>query len=630
MAGTLPQFTVTARQAVSRQLAQTDWPRQTWPPGSVKGSGLFDTFMRCKRLIGPDQRGRWLVVVAIALMVSVFEAAGTLLVFALLGLLVGDNQGATLPLVGNIERLAPGLARDELMTSLGVAVAVFFVVRGLVVIAQSYVQYRVAENAGARVSTRLLEGYLSMPYAFHLKRNSSELIRNAFDSVQRFVTDGLIPGVKLLSKFGIVAGVLAVLLWTSPLATLLAVAVLGPSLFLLLRLVHPRVQRLGRIAQDMAKQNLQALQQSLHGIRDIVVLGRERTFVDAYQLDRRMLARTRYLRRTAAEIPRVGIETGVVLFIVAFLGMTTLTGGTLTEAVPMLGLFGYAAVRIMPELNQITTGLNSLKFVGPAIDDIHDDLVLFSQERRPTADTPLALTRELTLRRVSFTYPGTAGSALAEIDVTIQAGESVGIVGPTGGGKTTLVDVILGLLEPSQGVVQVDGVDIQTRLRGWQANLGVVPQMVFLTDDTLRRNVALGVPDDEIDEDAVRDAIRLAQLEDFIAALPDGPDTYIGERGVRVSGGQRQRLAIARALYRQPNVLVFDEGTSALDNETEAALMAALEQLRTGRTVITVAHRLSTVASCDRVLLVHEGRIADTGTYHELAGRHASLRLGAV
>ena len=596
-------------------------------PGRLE---LVDTFRKCSKLIGPNQRGRWLVVVALAVMVSLFEAAGTMLVFALLGILVGGSEGASLPVVGDIERLVPGLAREELMLYLGIAVAGFFVVRGLMVIVQSYVQYRVAQHAGARLSARLLEGYLAMPYAFHLQRNSSELIRNTFDSVQRFTNECLISGVRLLSRLGIVMGVLAVLLWTSPLAALLAVAVLGSSLFLLLRLVHPRVKRLGRTAQEMAKQNLQALQQSLHGVRDIVVLGREDWFVRAYRRDRKSLARAHYLRLTAKEIPRVGIESGVVVFSVAFLGIVTLTGGSLAEAAPMLGLFGYAAVRIMPELNQITTGLNSLKFVGSAVEDIHHDLVMFDQQWRSRSDASLPLTRELTLQGVSFTYPGGTDPALADIDVTIRPGESIGIVGPTGGGKTTLADLILGLLEPTQGSIQVDGVDIHTRLRGWQANLGVVPQMVFLTDDTVRRNVALGVPDDQIDETAVGDAIRLAQLDDFVAGLPHGLATYIGERGVRVSGGQRQRLAIARALYRQPDVLVFDEATSALDNETEVALMAALEELRAGRTVITVAHRLSTVASCDRVLLILDGRIADTGTYGELASRHASLRHGVL
>jgi ATP-binding cassette, subfamily B, bacterial PglK len=588
---------------------------------------LADTVRKCIALIGAGHGGRWLFVLVLAVVVSVFEAVGTLLVFALLGLLVGSGEDTALPMIGDIRGLVPGMDQEQLTIAVGIAVAAFFILRGLVILAQSYVQYRVAENAGAVLSSRLLAGYLSMPYAFHLQRNSSELIRNAFESVKRFVREGLIPGIQLIARTAVVVAVVAVLLATSPTATLFAVAFLGPSLWLILRLVHPRVKRLGRIAQDMAKQNLQALQQSLHGLRDIVVLGREATFVDAYLRDRKEYARTQYLRKAAGEIPRVALETGVVLFIVAFLAAIMFTGGSLAEAVPVLGLFGYAAVRLMPELTQITKSLNSLKFVGPAVDNIYDDLEAIDRKRRPTSQDPLPLTRDIAFDQVSYTYPSATAPALTGVDLKIRRGESLGVVGPTGGGKSTFVDLLLGLLDPTEGAVRVDGHDIRDRLPGWQRNLGVVPQTVFLTDDTMRRNVALGVPDDEIDDDAIAEAIRLAQLEQFVASLPDGIDTFVGERGVRVSGGQRQRLAIARALYRRPDVIVFDEGTSALDNQTEAALMDALQGLREGRTLITVAHRLTTVEPCDRVVLIRDGRIVDSGTYDALAGRHTSLKL---
>ena len=596
---------------------------------SERGSVLLDTFSKCVDLVGRGHRGRWLVVLVLAIVVSAFEAAGTLLVFALLGLLVGVEGDTALPVVGDIGALAPGLSQDELAVAVGLAVAAFFVLRGLMILLQSYVQFRVAENAGADLSTRLLAGYMAMPYTFHLQRNSSELIRNAFESVKRFVREGLLPAIQLVARTAVVVAVIAVLLITNAAATLLAVLFLGPSLWLILRLVHPRVKRLGRVAQAMSKENLQSLQQCLHGYREIVVLGREGTFTDAYHHDRRELARTHYLRKAAAEVPRVALETGVVVFIVAFLGAVMLTGGDLAEAVPVVGLFGYAGMRLMPELTHITKSLNSLKFVGPAVDHIHEDLVAFEHESRPTSPEPLPLTREITFEGVSFTYPSASTPAIADVDLTVRRGESLGVVGPTGGGKSTFVDLALGLLEPTQGSVRVDGVDIRTRLAGWQRNIGVVPQTVFLTDDTMRRNVALGVPSAEIDDDAVMEAIRLAQLEGFITSLPDGLDTFVGERGVRVSGGQRQRLAIARALYRRPDVLIFDEGTSALDNETEAALMDALQRLRSGRTLITVAHRLSTVEPCDRVILVREGRIADSGTYEELAARHTSLKMSA-
>lgn len=591
---------------------------------------MLGTFRKVAVLIGPGQRGRWVLVIALAIGVGVFEAAGTLLVFTLLGLLVGAESGLTLPIVGDVADLAPDLARSTLTAWLGLGVAVFFVVRSFVILAQNYLQFRLAENAGARLSGRLLEGYLTMPWVFHLQHNSAELIRTTFHSTAQFVGGGLVPAVQLLSKIAIVVGVGTVLLVMSPLATMFTVAILGPLLWGLLRLVHPRVQRLGRVAQEMAKNTVQALQQTLHGVRDIVLLGRGEEFIGGFLSDRQQLARVRYLQSAAVQIPRVGMEMGVVLSIVALLGVTTLVGGATAEVVPLLGLFGYAALRVMPELNIITSALNSLKFVGPAIDDLYEDIVSAQEAPKHKLSTPLSLRREIALEGVSFVYPGAAVPAVSDIEVVIRAGQSVGIVGPTGGGKTTLVDLVIGLLEPTEGRVRVDGVDIRDRLRDWQANLGVVSQMVFLTDDSLRRNVALGIPDDEIDEELVWEALRLAQAEGFVRTLPEGLDTCVGERGVRVSGGQRQRLAIARALYRQPAVLVFDEGTSALDSETEAALMAALEHLREGRTLLTVAHRLTTVAACDKVMLLKDGRVADVGSYADIIARHPSLGAGAA
>lgn len=587
---------------------------------------MLDTVRKLLDLIGAGQRGRWVLIVVLALAVSALEAAGTLLIFAWLGVLVSDGGQIVLPLVGEV-----ALNTETHLIGMGVAVAGFFLIRSVIFVGQSYAQFRAAENTGARVATRMVAGYLSMPYSYHLQRNSSEMVRNAVDSVQRVVAEGLVPGVAVVSKSAAVAAVLLVLVAASPAESVLAVAVLGVLLWLILRVVQPRVKRLGATAQAMAKQNLQTLQQSLQGARDIVLLGREQAFVQGYARDRRQLARARYLQRTAGQIPRVGIETGVVCSIVAFVVFLVGDGTAVGEVIPLLGLFGYASMRLMPEFGTITKNLSLLKFVAPALDDIREDLAAMEHVELPHAsEEPLPFRRELSLEGISFRYPSGASNAISDINLAIQAGESVGIVGPTGGGKSTLVDVILGLLSPTEGAVRVDGVDIRTCLRRWHATLGVVSQTVFLTDDTVRRNIALGVTDDEIDEDAVAEAVGLAQLEEFVGALPMGLDTFVGERGVWISGGQRQRLAIARALYRKPEVLVLDEGTSALDNETEAAFLAAMGRLRGSYTLLTVAHRLATVQSCDRVLLLRGGRIEDSGPYPDLAARHATLRLTAT
>ncbi|WP_299958609.1 ABC transporter ATP-binding protein [uncultured Modestobacter sp.] len=591
---------------------------------------MLDLARKCSALIGPGHRLRWIAVVLLALLAAGLEVLGALLVVWLLASITTDASAFDVPLVGDLRDVLPTWDETGLAILVGSAITAVFLLRAVVIVGQSYVQFRVAENAGARLATQLLEGYLAMPNSFHLQRNSAELVRNTYDTVQQFVREALVPAVRLLSHSLIIAGLVAVLLATSPLATLLVLVVLGPLVWALLRLVQPRVKRLGQTSQSMSRSLLQTLNESLAGWRDITVLGAQPFFVQRFAEDRRSLARTRYLRSTAKELPRVAVETCLVLGILGILGVSLLTEGGALAALPTLGLFGYAAVRLQPSLNEVLAALNALKFVSAGIDLLHADLALFPPRSSPGSRPaePVPLQDELRVEGVTARYPGAHRNALTDVQLTIRAGEFIGIVGPTGGGKSTLVDVVLGLMEPAAGRVTVDGRDIASATAGWHASLGVVHQVVHLSDTSLRENIALGVPPQEIDETRVAEAVTLAQLDEFVASLPEGLDTVIGERGTKVSGGQRQRLAIARALYRRPSVIVFDEGTSALDSNTEAQLMAALSALRNDRTIIAVAHRLSTVQDCDRVALVEDGRLIDMAPFPELVQRNGRL-LGA-
>lgn len=591
---------------------------------------MLDLARKCAALIGPGHRGRWAAVVLLALLAAGLEVLGALLVVWLLAGITTDASAFALPVVGDLRELLPGWDESTLAVLIGLSIAAVFVVRAVVIVGQAYVQYRVAENAGARLASRLLQGYLGMPNTFHLQRNSAELVRNTFDTVQQFVREALVPAVKLFSHSLIIIGLVTVLLVTSPVATLLALLFFGPLVWGLLRVVQPRVKQLGRVSQAMSMATLQTLNESLAGWRDITLLGAQPFFVQQFRSDRRRLARARYLRSTAKEVPRVALETCLVLGILGFLGFSLLTEGGALQALPTLGLFGYAAVRLQPSLNEVLVALNALKFVTPGIDFLHADLERFPPREVAGAPAvePVPLRHELQVDGVTVRYPGAHRDALTDVRLTIRAGEFIGIVGPTGSGKSTLVDVLLGLMQPESGRVTVDGRDIASGAAGWHASLGVVHQVVHLSDSTFRSNIALGVPPHEVDESRVTEAVTLAQLDDFVSSLPEGLDTVVGERGVKVSGGQRQRLAIARALYRRPSVIVFDEGTSALDTHTEGQLMAALSALRNDRTIIAVAHRLSTVQDCDRVALIEDGRLVDFAPFPELVQRNGRL-LGA-
>lgn len=580
--------------------------------------------------MGPDGTRRWTLLILSAVAVGVVELLGALLIFVLLGTLTSADPTHTLPILGDVRSRFSGTSdRTFLLWTAGV-IGVFFVLRGCVILLQSYIQNRIAHNAGLRLSERLVKAYLEMPYAFYLRRNSSELIRNVHNSVHQIVTFGFIPTVLLASETLMVLGIVIALMFVSPLATALTIALLGPFVFTLLRIIRGRLSRLGETNQEMTQLTLKNLQESFHGVREIRLLDSVEYFLSRFYRNRARLAKALYSRGVLSEIPRIAVETLLVLFIVSFLFISVLIGAAPSGSLAILGTFGYAAVRLMPSINRIAASVNNLQYVSAAVEGVHGELSSLAAvaAKRDFVPKDLMLKRRLAVKDVCFSYgPEEATDlVLKGVTFTIEVGESIGIVGSTGAGKSTLVDVMLGLLEPTSGAVEVDGVSVHADPYGWHRRIGVVPQTTFLIDDTLRRNIALGVQDQDIDGLRVREAVELAQLSSFVASLPAGLETPIGERGVRLSGGERQRVAIARALYRQPEVLFFDEATSALDGETEASLVQGIDRLHRRHSIVMVAHRLTTLRWCDRIVLLENGRIADEGTFDDLLRRNTSFQ----
>lgn len=578
----------------------------------------------------PARRLHWLLLVALALGVSALEMLGAVIVFVLLELVTDSEAPIELPVVGDLRTLMPGVESETLLVGVIVGMGAFTVLRAVAKVGAKYAHYRVAHNAGARLSIKLVEGYLSLPYSVHLRRNSSELIRNAREAVMEAVRSVLIPTIKVVAETMIIIGILVVLITIDPVATAVAVVVVGTTATVLLLVVQPRLKRIGRTAHRQNQLTYKRLQQALHGIRDIRLLGKEAYFAREYAKSQMKLARAHYLRSTAGALPAVIFEAVIIGLILVLFGLAMLTGAESQSTVSILGLFAYAGMRLQPSMQQLIGGLNEIKHASAPLDDIYADLrearaiVAPSDDEEPVR---LELRESLRLNHVSYAYEGTDAPALTMVDLEIRAGEQIGVCGPTGGGKTTLVDLITGLLDPTTGTVTVDGHDVSQHRRRWYQNLGVVPQMVFLIDDTLRRNIALGVADSDVDEKALQEAIDLAQLNEFIEKLPEGLETRVGERGIRISGGQRQRISIARALYRRPGVIIMDEGTSALDNATEINLMTSIERLRGQRTVILIAHRLTSVKNADRVIFVDGGRIAGVDTFAELERNNERFRI---
>lgn len=556
-----------------------------------------------------------LVVLAVA--AAGLEALGALLVFYATDQLAGGDAATPL------DRFFP--SADESLGAAAAAIAIFFVARGVFIVASTWFEARTVHLTSARISERLFRRYVTAPYPEYLRRNSAELIRNAVTSVEGVAARYLTPIVAVSGEAIVIVFLVGVLAATAPLATLSVAVVLGVVGYGLLRFVRSRLRRYGTLAERATEASLSVLQQSLQDLRSIRVFGREDYFSDLFDDERQRFARSRYALATFAQLPRAVVETLVFVLLVAFIVVTSPSGAA--GSIGVLGLFAYAALRIMPGVNKVISGLNLIRYGGASVDNVIGDLAAPSPPLRRAGAARDRLTwSKVDFAEVDFGYDLDGGQAVAGLDITLERGEMLGLVGHTGSGKSTFVDLLIGLLEPGSGTIRIDGTDLAEVRGPWQREIGIVSQDVYLLDDTIRRNVAFGLPEDEIDDGHVWRCLRLAQLERFVEASPRGLDTRVGERGVAVSGGERQRIAIARALYREPTLIVLDEGTSALDTSTERDVLGALGGADRDETVVLVAHRLSTVRSCERIAVFERGRVVDCGSYEALALRCAAFR----
>lgn len=580
---------------------------------------------KCLALLPPQLRWQWAALLPLALAAAALETVGAAAVFLLIKGVSDPARIAALPFTAF---LSTRLADDgrAAIPWLSLAVAMFYLFKNALLAIFAYMQRRVISESEVSLARRMLEGYLALPYAIHLRRNSAEIVRNVSDSVGRVFERVMWPALGIATETLVVAGIVAVLMWTAPWPTVFAVGSLFGLLTLLLKLTRRRIGRWGREERRLDKEVLESLQQALGGLKEIRVMGREGFFFERFSLLQERLARVICLYETFAAAPRLIVETVFIFGMLLVLVLVTAQAGA-AEAMPVLGLCAYGGFRVVPSLNRMLMAWTSIRFSAAAVDHLYDDLQLFETcADVVAAGDGLVFDDCIALERVQYVYDGAAAPALNEVSLTIRRGESVGIVGATGAGKSTLIHVLLGLLKPTAGRVTVDGRDLFSGVAAWRRIIGYVPQDIYLFDDTLRHNIALGRKDEDIDEQKLAAAIRMAQLESFVATLPLGLDTLVGERGVRLSGGERQRVAIARALYPEPEVLVFDEATSALDNRTERDLSRALDALQGGRTLVVIAHRMSTVRRCRRLVFLHNGRIEGDGTFEELLRTSAEFR----
>ena len=574
-------------------------------------------------LVPRRQQRRLQLISLYGLLIAGLDTFALLLVYALVNLL--NNQAASgfaSTIIHHLHLNGSDRYRTALVL-LGIT-AGLFVTRSLLSVLGLWLSLGSVYAAEADLMSQLLIGHARAPQLMRLERNSSETLRTILSSVDRVMNGVVFSSVSLVSNAAVALAVtLGLFLSNSVVAvtvsvyfTLVAVA--------WVRGVRNGLARQGRRVQELTRERFLLVLQGIAAAKELQLRGRSLFYAEAATARTRgILAATRVANVASGSL-RYLLETSLVFGAVLVVATAGLTGGRDT-VLPAVGLVLAAAFRLLPALNQILFLTNQVQFNGPAIGLVQAELDTFgayadgTRDRRRLDAAPHRFEEELRLEDVGFRYPKRAESALRDVSLTVRPGESVGIVGPTGAGKSSLLDVILGMLEPETGRITLDGAPLADRREAWQLSIGYVPQDVYLVDDSVRANIALGWYGDDIDDERVVEAVHLAGLDEVVAALPDGLETLLGERGVRISGGQRQRVGLARALYTRPSVLVLDEATSNLDQATEHRIVDTLASLRGGVTMIVVTHRTASVRHCDRLVYLEDGRVRATGTFDEIS-----------
>ncbi|WP_263819100.1 ABC transporter ATP-binding protein [Salinibacter sp.] len=525
------------------------------------------------------------------------------------------------------------------LIALGVGALIVLVVSNIFIILTRWAMERYSWGRNHSLSRRLLRSYLYRPYEYFLTRNSSELGKNILEEVKEVTDQMLKPTLRGVAKAVVALFIVGFLVYFDPIVALMVTVVLGAAYGGIYLVVRNQLDKRGEARVEANTKRYQFVGEAFGGIKEVKIQGKEDAFINFYDDPSERYAWNQALYRVIKKAPRYIIEMvafgGIILIAVYLIAVQE----SLQQVIPVLGLYAFAGYRLLPALQEAFHGLASARFNVAALEKLHRDLKGLAEadssafgESGGTVAPSLGLEQELALRGVSYTYPGADTPAIKDLSLTIPARSMVGFVGKTGSGKTTVVDLILGLLRPQNGEVMIDGTPLRADiLRSWQQTLGYVPQHIYLSDDTVARNIAFGESPDQIDIETVREAARRAHILDYVERdLPNRWETVVGERGVKLSGGQRQRIGIARALYNEPSVLVFDEATSALDQSTEAGVMEAIYDLDGEQTILIISHRLSTVQRADNIFMLEDGRKVGEGSYDDLLEEHSKFRSMAL
>lgn len=592
----------------------------------------IETYRKLYSLLNQrTKRNLWLLLIGMFI-TGLIEVAGIGILPIFIQLVVNPAKMNDIAIVGDWYAFET-LTQDVVFLYGSIAVITIIVLKNLIVFGFRYIQVRFSFGLQVEFGRRLFRGYLNAPYLFHVNLNSAHALNRLSAEIKIVVNQLIITALTLVSDSIMALMVCLTLFLTEAQLTTILFAVFLVSSVIFFRFVRNNTNKYGRENQLHRDQLLKTISQGLGGLKEARIMKREKALFRSYNRSISAIARTASYNETVANSIRPFFEIMVMIAVIIITTVLMTSSSNIEDVLPILTLFAMAALKLMPTINQIMSTLNKINYNKYALDPVYNDLSYLErvnkydyEKNKDISRKPLSESIDLT--DVHFTYPDAQEEALRGVDLTIKKGEAIGFVGGSGAGKSTLIDLIIGLIEPTKGTIEVDRDSIHNNLTGWQLNIGYIPQSIYLADDTIEANIAFCV--DEVDQEKLKEAEDAAHVTEFLSNLPEGRNTIVGEQGARLSGGQRQRIGIARAIYNNPEVLVMDEATSALDNVSERIVVEAIEELKGQRTILMIAHRLSTVKNCDRIVVMENGRIVAIDTYDNLLKNNKTFQKMAL
>lgn len=564
-------------------------------------------------LLDKKQKGKMIILLINMLIGAVLETASISLVIPVITIVITPDAVSSNRYMRMLYDTFHMTSRNQLTVFVMLSLIAAFVFKNIFLFWQQKMLYRFIYTNQFRTSERMMKNYLRRGYEFYLNSDTAVIQRSITSDVNNMYAL-ILAVLQLTSEIIIFMFLGTILLVVDAKMTFVIASLLFVTLFVIKIIIKPIMQKAGADNQDYYSGLFKWISQTVTGIKEVKIAGKEQYFIDEYVKCGKGYVDAVQKYSIYNNTPRLLIETVCIIGMVGYMMFLILNGTPMTSMLQTISVFAMAAVRLMPCANRINNQLTSMAYFEPFFlgvsdnlqDEISDSNVDMSFAK--DSDAKLEVKENIRLENITYAYPNTEVLIFDHADMDIPIGAAVGVVGSSGSGKTTVVDILLGLLQLREGTIYADGVDVATKYRAWLKNIGYIPQMIFMLDDTIRKNVAFGIPEEKINENRIWDVLKEAQLDEFVKGLPDGLDTSIGERGIRLSGGQRQRIGIARALFNDPEVLILDEATSALDNDTEAAIMDSINHFHGKKTLIIIAHRLQTIEKCDMIYRVESGK----------------------